>query len=46
MKNLGASDEIVGDGLGHQLLSTTKNYLGSFEDEVREQFQSKLLKFN
>lgn len=45
MKNLGASDEMVGEGLGHQNLSTTKNYLASFEDKVREKFQNQLLKF-
>jgi integrase len=45
MKNLGASDEYVGDGLGHKSLMTTKNYLGSFEDKIREQYQSQLLKF-
>lgn len=45
MKNLGASDELVGEGLGHQLLTTTKNYLASFEDKVREKYQSQLLKF-
>jgi integrase len=45
MKNLGASDEIVGEGLGHQLLTTTKSYLGSFEDKIREKYQSQLLKF-
>lgn len=45
MKNLGASDELVGEGLGHQLLTTTKNYLASFEDKIREKYQSQLLKF-
>lgn len=45
MKNFGASDEFVGDGLGHQMASSTKNYLGSFEDKIRATFQSKLLKF-
>jgi len=45
MKNFGASDELVGDGLGHQNLSTTKYYLGSFEDKIRKQYQNKLLKF-
>ena len=45
MKNLGASDELVGEGLGHQLLTTTKNYLASFEDKIREQYQNQLLKF-
>jgi integrase len=45
MKNLGASDELVGEGLGHQLISTTKNYLGSFEDKIREKYQNQLLKF-
>lgn len=45
MKNLGASDEFVGEGLGHQLISTTKNYLASFEDKIRENYQNQLLKF-
>jgi integrase/recombinase XerD len=45
MKNFGASDELVGEGLGHQLVSSTKNYLGSFEDKVREKYQNQLLKF-
>ena len=45
MKNLGASDELVSEGLGHQMLSTTKSYLASFEDKIREKYQSKLLKF-
>jgi len=45
MKNFGASDELVGEGLGHQLASSTKNYLDSFEDKIRAKFQSQLLKF-
>lgn len=46
MLNLGASVLMIGEGLGHQSSTATQNYLGSFEDEIRAEFQNKLLKFN
>lgn len=41
----GKSMEFAMESLGHQNLSTTKNYFAGFEDEQRREFASKLLDF-
>lgn len=45
LKREGASMELISESLGHKDLSTTQNYLDSFEDEIKESFQKKLLNF-
>ena len=43
MRNTGASVEYISQALGHKDLSTTQNYLDSFEAEKVKEFNSKLL---
>ncbi len=45
LKREGASMELISENLGHKDLKTTQNYLDSFEDEIKESFQKKLLNF-
>lgn len=45
LKREGASIELISESLGHKDLKTTENYLDSFEDEIKESFQKKLLNF-
>jgi len=42
MKRSGASEEYIGEALGHSSNKTTKNYLASFEDDEKRE-KSKLL---
>ncbi len=46
LKRSGAPIEFISESLGHKDLRTTENYLDSFEDEVKEQYQRQLLNFN
>ena len=46
LKRSGAPIEFISESLGHKDLRTTENYLDSFEDEIKESFQKKLLDFN
>ncbi|MDX2303326.1 MAG: site-specific integrase [Microscillaceae bacterium] len=46
LKRSGASIEFISESLGHKDLRTTENYLDSFEDSVKEEFQKKLLDFD
>jgi len=46
MVNLGASEKFIGDGLGHQQATTTKHYIGSLDNNIRESFQNKILNFD
>ncbi|MBN1185682.1 MAG: site-specific integrase [Bacteroidales bacterium] len=46
LKRSGAPIEFISESLGHKDLRTTENYLDSFEDDVKESFQKKLLDFN
>lgn len=43
LKRTGASMEFISEQLGHSNLSTTENYLDSFEDDVKRKFTEKLL---
>jgi integrase len=45
LKRSGAPTEFIKESLGHKDLKTTENYLDSFEDEIKESFQKKLLDF-
>lgn len=45
LKRSGASTEFIGESLGHKNNKTTENYLDSFEDEMKLEFQNKLLDF-
>lgn len=45
LKRSGAPTEFIKESLGHQDLKTTENYLDSFEDEIKEEYQKKLLNF-
>lgn len=45
LKRSGASTEFIGESLGHKNNKTTENYLDSFEDEMKANFQNKLLEF-
>ncbi|WP_321370478.1 site-specific integrase [uncultured Draconibacterium sp.] len=45
LKRSGAPIEFISESLGHKDLKTTENYLDSFEDEVKEAYQKKLLDF-
>lgn len=45
LKRSGAPIEFISESLGHKDLRTTENYLGSFEDGVKESFQKQLLNF-
>lgn len=44
MRRNGASNEYIGDALGHSSLATTENYLDGFDDPTREQYSALLLK--
>lgn len=46
LKRSGASTEYISESLGHKDLRTTENYLDSFEDDVKESYQRKLLNFD
>lgn len=45
LKRSGAPIEFISESLGHKDLKTTENYLDSFEDDVKESYQRKLLNF-
>ena len=45
LKRSGAPVEFISESLGHKDLKTTENYLDSFEDDVKEAYQKKLLDF-
>ncbi|MCK3683967.1 site-specific integrase [Maribellus sp. YY47] len=45
LKRSGAPIEFISESLGHKDLKTTENYLDSFEDDVKEAYQRKLLDF-
>jgi site-specific recombinase XerD len=45
LKRSGAPIEFISESLGHKDLGTTENYLDSFENEIKEQYQKKLLNF-
>ncbi|WP_319589260.1 site-specific integrase, partial [uncultured Draconibacterium sp.] len=45
LKRSGAPTEFIKESLGHKDMKTTENYLDSFEDEIKESFQKKLLNF-
>ena len=45
LKRSGAPIEFISESLGHKDLGTTENYLDSFENEIKEQYQRKLLNF-
>lgn len=43
LKNSGASVEFISESLGHKSISTTMNYLSSFEDEAKRKWANVLL---
>ncbi|WP_298732232.1 site-specific integrase [uncultured Chitinophaga sp.] len=45
LKKAGASTEFIQESLGHTIISTTENYLDSFENEVKKEFAGKLTAF-
>jgi len=45
LKRSGAPIEFISESLGHKDLRTTENYLDSFEDDIKEQYQKRLLNF-
>ncbi|WP_020598686.1 site-specific integrase [Spirosoma panaciterrae] len=45
LKRSGAPTEFISESLGHQSVATTKNYLDSFEDDVKRQYASVLTGF-
>jgi len=45
LKRSGAPTEFISEALGHASLSTTANYLDSFEDDTKKKFQNALLNF-
>lgn len=45
LKRSGASLEMISESLGHKDLKTTENYLDSFEDDVKRDFQQRLIRF-
>jgi integrase len=45
LKRSGASTEFISESLGHKDLKTTENYLDSFENDLKESYQKKLLNF-
>lgn len=45
LKRSGASNEFISESLGHKDLKTTENYLDSFEDDMKESYQKKLMDF-
>ncbi|MBS1681922.1 MAG: site-specific integrase [Bacteroidetes bacterium] len=46
LKRSGASTEFISESLGHADIHTTENYLDSFENNQRLEFQKQLLNFN
>lgn len=46
LKRSGVATEFISESLGHKDLRTTENYLDSFEDDVKESYQRKLLNFD
>lgn len=46
LKRKNASVTFISESLGHKDLKTTQNYLDSFEDSTKLEFQSKLLDFD
>jgi integrase/recombinase XerD len=46
LKRSGAPIEFISESLGHKDLRTTENYLGSFEDDIKESYQKQLLNFD
>lgn len=45
LKRAGAPMELIQENIGHSDLRTTQRYLDSFEDQIKIEFQSKLLEF-
>ncbi|GAB3767118.1 phage integrase SAM-like domain-containing protein [Spirosoma pomorum] len=45
LKRSGASAEFISESLGHQNVGTTRNYLDSFEDEVKLEYANALISF-
>ena len=45
LKNSGVSTEFISEALGHSSLSTTKKYLGSFEQDAIKQTTDILISF-
>lgn len=45
LKRSGTPTDFIKESLGHADKKTTENYLDSFEDETRKEFQKKLLNF-
>lgn len=45
LKRSGASTEFISESLGHKDLKTTENYLDSFENDLKESYQKKLMDF-
>lgn len=45
MKRSGASIDMIGESLGQKNRTTTERYLASFEDDVKREFQNKLVDF-
>lgn len=45
LKRSGASTEFIKEALGHSNVKTTENYLGSFENEVKKEYSSRLTAF-
>ncbi len=43
MKRSGASNELIGESMGHSSLKSTENYMDSFGDDVKRDFASVLL---
>jgi integrase/recombinase XerD len=46
LKRSGAPVEFISESLGHHDLRTTESYLDSFQDDVKESYQKKLLNFD
>lgn len=45
LRREGASNEFIGESMGHSNLKTTENYLDSFEDDVKVNWAEKLVDF-
>ncbi|MFZ7115806.1 MAG: tyrosine-type recombinase/integrase [Bacteroidota bacterium] len=45
LRREGASNEFIGEAMGHSNLKTTENYLDSFEDDVKTTWAEKLVNF-
>ena len=46
LKRSGASTEFIKEALGHTNVTTTENYLGSFENEVKKEYAGRLTNFS